>query len=500
MKAVKKYLCIFFAFLIMTGFGIMACNNVSDGYTDAIGPSHVTELEAVGSDGTVTLTWTDPSDTDFDHILIKYGNESVTVASGIETYEVTGLTNEEGVQFKVYSVDKHGNISTVKQTGGIPTKYSGGWILAYFKSNSDGTADYESLHFGYSADGLNYTAINSGSAVFTIDSATGSGNTCVRDCYVNRIQDDDASDTESHFIYMATDWTPYGSSSYSNTTYGTTGATSYWNTISPCLIMADVTVDTSDNTVTFSDQRCVRMVTLSDSALSARSSTQMHAWAPELIQDAEGNAIYTDGTTSYKYGVIWSGDGDLDGNDFINRTYINYTNDFTTFTDPQLYFECTDVADSDSDGNTSEAVTEIDATVSPKVDGMYYMFYKGEASGAKDIQEADSSSLAPETFSIMHDGEYISRTTSQSTGVYVEGPLIVNSNGTWWMFADHYGSTSVTSTANFYGFSSSDISAAPSNWTKHANDGDYSFPAGVRHATAFRVTTDELTAFLNTAW
>lgn len=503
MKSINHTTCITAglaaAGLLAAAFACISCADQSDSYKDTLAPDKVSSLSAVSGNAAVTLTWTDPHDTDFDHVVVAYGSHEITVPAGTEMCKVTDLTNEQNYQFKVYAYDMAGNKS-VNYIGGTPTVYTGGYILAYFKSNNDGNASYENLHLAYSSDGLNYTQLNSGSPVYTIASSVGSGGQCVRDCYVTRIQDSDTTDTVSNFIYLATDWTNYGSGSYSNTAYGTTGTTSYWGTVSPCLIIADIAVDTSTNKVTFSNARCKRMVTLSDDAFAKRNKTQMHAWAPEVIQDPLGGTIYTasDGT-AYKYGVIWSGDGDLAGNNYVNRTYVNYTNDFTTFTDPILFFEAPDLTDMDSDGDYAEAVTEIDATVT-KVDDMYYMFYKGEASAAKDIQVASSSSLAPGSFTVMHNGKYVTRTTDQGTAAGIEGPFVLNAGGTWWLFGDHYGSSSVTSTANFYGYSCGNIAGEPVTWGQHANDGKYSFPAGVRHAIAFRVTSAELTALTSASW
>ena len=121
--------------------------------------------------------------------------------------------------------------------------------------------------------------------------------------------------------------------------YGTTYSDNYWGTKSPCLIFSD-----SDDLINWKNTRCIRMVTLSAEAMSARGQSQMHVWAPEVILD-DGSSKEVTGE-KYTYGVIWSGDGNLSrdaaykipasntsGYDWANRTYINYTNDFVTFTD-----------------------------------------------------------------------------------------------------------------------------------------------------------------------
>lgn len=125
------------------------------------------------------------------------------------------------------------------------------------------------------------------------------------------------------------------------------------------------------------------------------------------------------------------------------------------------------------------------------------MFFKNEADGGKDIALSVSDSLEPLSFTVLHNGEYISRDKTQSTEVGIEGSWEVYVDGVWWMFADHYGNTSTTATTNFYAWSSKDITASPEKWTRHANDGTYTIPAGARHATALRLTSSELIALKN---
>jgi hypothetical protein len=52
-------------------------------------------------------------------------------------------------------------------------------------------------------------------------------------------------------------------------------------------------------------------------------STNMHAWAPEVFYDYNKK----------QYGIYWSGNTDY------NRTYVNYTTDFKTLTDCQVFFD-----------------------------------------------------------------------------------------------------------------------------------------------------------------
>ncbi len=530
----------------------VSCDNL-DAYEDKIAPSKVSGItvSSLSSGTAVEFEWDDPEDTDFDHVEIEYKQDgtakSLSVDAGKEYVCVDNLSHESGYQFTFYSVDKNGNRSKGKTVGAFATEFNGGYMMSYFKSSSNGNAAYENLFLGSSTDGLNYTGLLSNTYYYKINSSVGSGNTCVRDPYMNRLHDSEDEDNISWFVYLATDWTNYNGTS--NSEYGTTAFTSYWDSTgySPSLIVSVVKVDTENQTVDFykpvdgnlygvseTGSLCKRMITIPGDVVTARGR-QMHAWAPEIILDydettGKPKSIYTDSDgTEYYYGVIWSGNGDAviqneDGSyqeivtsaelysgektiaaeDFdasvytegwICRTFVNYTNDFYNFTTPKFYFENVDVGDFDNDGSKTECVAEIDATMI-KVDGLYYMPYKGEASGATDINMAKSISLDPDSFVIMHNGQWITRTSDQSTNHGIEGPwVILDTSGNWWLFGDQYSRGTPTGTNNFVGVKSSDITAAPAYWSYHDNDGQYSMPTGVRHSFAFRVTTEEMEAF-----
>jgi hypothetical protein len=78
-------------------------------------PGDVSDLSAVASDASVTLTWTDPADADLDHIAITWTpddpDEPMTVEAGVEEALITGLTNEEEHTFTVTAIDEDGNES-----------------------------------------------------------------------------------------------------------------------------------------------------------------------------------------------------------------------------------------------------------------------------------------------------------------------------------------------------------------------------------------------------
>ncbi|MDR2739955.1 MAG: hypothetical protein LBB68_09030, partial [Treponema sp.] len=62
---------------------------------DKTAPAKVSGLTGTAGDGQVVLTWTDPTDTDLDHIEITWepGGGSASVPRGTGTYTAAGLTN-----------------------------------------------------------------------------------------------------------------------------------------------------------------------------------------------------------------------------------------------------------------------------------------------------------------------------------------------------------------------------------------------------------------------
>ena len=82
---------------------------------DATAPADVTDINvAVRANGGAELTWTDPADADFSHVLITWepagGNETqpLNVAKGVQAAAITGLTDGE-YMFAITSVDTVGN-------------------------------------------------------------------------------------------------------------------------------------------------------------------------------------------------------------------------------------------------------------------------------------------------------------------------------------------------------------------------------------------------------
>lgn len=274
-------------------------------------------------------------------------------------------------------------------------------VMGYFLDTNQ-TVDEQNLHLAITTDGLHWQSLNSNKSVFQISKIGGNR---LRDPYIVKKAD-------GTYLMIATDWTTYQVDTsglknhrlYDGTTSEITNwnytTSSYWDVNTSCLIFAD-----SADLITWTNERQIQMVSDSDKqAFYAKNSNYQFCWAPEIIHD-NGNIIFTDPETneSYKYGVIWSGQGETNGetsksysaktNSYqttsghstsYRRTFVNYTNDFETFSVPQVYFDPKN--------------SNIDASVCTDGKGKFYLFYKDEKSGYYGMAENYSTSLLPNSF------------------------------------------------------------------------------------------------------
>ena len=99
------------------------------GEEDTTPPAEVSNLNAVSGDGQVTLSWTDPADSDFDHVEIWYGEDGVSDTQFPGTVDssgtvITGLTNLTEYTFTVKTIDDKDNISAGAEVSSIPATAS----------------------------------------------------------------------------------------------------------------------------------------------------------------------------------------------------------------------------------------------------------------------------------------------------------------------------------------------------------------------------------------
>lgn len=311
----------------------------------------------------------------------------------------------------------------------------GAWLLSYFASKQDLASD--SLHLAYSLDGQRWAGLAQHKPVYQL---SGMGTNHIRDPFVVRKKD-------GTFAYLATDWTLADNGN------------GYWSHPSSRIVVAD-----SADLVTFTSPRLVTLT-----SLPGPNGEPMHAWAPEAYYDADRDT----------YAIVWSGN---DGSG-ANRIYVSTTRDFTTLLNPT------------PDVLFDPGYSVIDATLE-QADGRTYLFFKDETDSGtrgKDIQIARASALtlAPGAFS-MWSTDYVTRGAAQTLRQATEGPFAVPQpdQNRWLLYADYYGNGGV-----FGAWTAPSLAAAPSSWTALPGS-DFSFPAGVRHAHAVRVTRAELDALI----
>jgi chitodextrinase len=90
---------------------------------DTTPPAEVTGLAANPGDGRTTLSWTAPADADFARVEITFspgGAQSITVAKGVQSRTITGLSNGTTYTFTVKAVDASGNTSAGTTTTATP--------------------------------------------------------------------------------------------------------------------------------------------------------------------------------------------------------------------------------------------------------------------------------------------------------------------------------------------------------------------------------------------
>jgi len=110
------------------GLVLAAVVTLTSGCPDRRAPGAITGFLAVAGDALVTLTWTNPTDGDFDHaeIVRKVGaapasaSDGTTVYTGSDTAVVdVGLANGTQYFYSAWALDKSGNRSAVAVAGGV---------------------------------------------------------------------------------------------------------------------------------------------------------------------------------------------------------------------------------------------------------------------------------------------------------------------------------------------------------------------------------------------
>jgi len=86
--------------------------------TDTTAPGNPTNITAQAGNGQVTLSWTNPGDSDFNGVVISWTptggspSQPVSLTASATSQVITGLTNNTAYTFTIKATDLTGNIST----------------------------------------------------------------------------------------------------------------------------------------------------------------------------------------------------------------------------------------------------------------------------------------------------------------------------------------------------------------------------------------------------
>jgi hypothetical protein len=108
---------------VLIGLLFMISTGCKKNFGDKTPPSEVINLTAVPSNGSVTLSWTDPADEDYEKVIINYLSFHLEVGKGLESLTINGLTNSTEYTFLIKTVDASGNESEgteIKSTPVMP--------------------------------------------------------------------------------------------------------------------------------------------------------------------------------------------------------------------------------------------------------------------------------------------------------------------------------------------------------------------------------------------
>ena len=382
-------------------------------------------------------------------------------------------------------------------------------VMAYFKDSSHSLKE-QSLYLALTADGLKWYELNNGNPVYTV---CGIGSNLIRDPYIVKKAD-------GTYLMIATDWTLYGAkekpgnhrlfdgtvSPEKNWHYETD---SYWDVNTTCLIFAD-----SDDLIHWKNPRQIQMVRDEFKKQFYRNcGNYMHCWAPEVVfdTDSDGNAkvIHTDSDgKTYRYAVIWSGDGEenahrkYDDLKEYNETWVNWTNDFETFTPAEIYFAS---SSSNIDATVLTDTAFVNEETGLPLDDLkkqYVLFFKDQVATEHGIGQNTAFSLDSHAFDPSPDFSNVVYSKDKGNGDLTkvagtpykegEGPFSFRpykNKNLWYLFADCH---DANAEKIFGAWSSTDLI----HWK--GEDAHTEFPQGViRHGSTVSVTLEEAVKLIN---
>ena len=326
-----------------------------------------------------------------------------------------------------YKVSATMNGKTVIRTVTVKDEQEmGAYLFAHFVG-TESTANMEQIYFSVSTDGTTWKTLNGGSPVLT----SNVGEKGVRDPYILRGEN-------GKFYIIATDLSIYN--------LGLTQGSNKWG-YSQTNGSKNIIVWSSDNLTDWSAANPVKVGV--DNAGCV--------WAPEAVYDAEKG----------KYMVFWASKVSTD-NYGKQRMYRSYTEDFTTFTEPEVYID-----------NQSSA---IDTTIIQDK-GMYYRFTKDETHSAVTMMKSASLSSGwkdVDTYKI--------NGVAGNTVTGYEGPTIykLNNENKWCLLLDFY-----SKSQGYKPFITNELTKG-----EFTSASDFNFDATYRHGTVMPITTAEYNALI----
>jgi len=112
---IKKIFFLYVIFVICIAAAGCGGSGKSSSKTDTTAPDEVTLTAATITDTSISFTWTNPSDTDFNHVKMTWTKDGVDAGSSettdktITTYSISGLTASSEYSVTVKAADSSGN-------------------------------------------------------------------------------------------------------------------------------------------------------------------------------------------------------------------------------------------------------------------------------------------------------------------------------------------------------------------------------------------------------
>ena len=162
-------------FMIFSTFGETKNNNgvgLSCVVLDAVPPNTITNFAASTADGTINLSWVNPTDSDFvkAKILMKTGSYPTSPTDGTVIYEgsgifksIIGLTNGSVYYFRCFTYDTSGNINSLAENQQITVTHSAQKIYGVRVDTTNSNPETSVTYIG---DSIGFTPMSGNNGSF----------------------------------------------------------------------------------------------------------------------------------------------------------------------------------------------------------------------------------------------------------------------------------------------------------------------------------------------